>query len=74
MASVCHGLPLIASLIDVSAPSSAVSPFDPKSVEMFRVIAEKATEKGGRKTHFYPLSMLTYADEHRLDLMNTNWL
>ena len=30
---------------------------------MFRVIAEKATERGGRKTHFYPLSMLTYSDE-----------
>jgi len=33
-----------------------VAPFDPKSVEMFRLMADKA----GRTTHFYPLSMLTY--------------
>ena len=30
--------------------------FDSKSVEMFRLMADKA----GRTTHFYPLSMLTY--------------
>lgn len=34
----------------------AVAPFDPKSIEMFRLMADKA----GRPTHFYPLSMLTY--------------
>jgi glycerol-3-phosphate O-acyltransferase len=34
-----------------------VAPFDAKSVEMFRLMADKA----GRPTHFYPLSMLTYA-------------
>jgi len=33
-----------------------VANFDPKSVEMFRLMANK----GGTKTHFYPLSMLTY--------------
>jgi len=33
-----------------------VANFDPKSVEMFRLMADK----GGKKTHFYPLSMLTY--------------
>jgi len=33
-----------------------VAPFDPKSVEMFRLMGAKS----GRKTHFYPLSMLTY--------------
>mmetsp|Transcript_140778 Transcript_140778/g.259223 ORF Transcript_140778/g.259223 Transcript_140778/m.259223 type:complete len:426 (+) Transcript_140778:56-1333(+) len=33
-----------------------VAPFDPKSVEMFRLMADKA----GRKTHFYPLSMVTH--------------
>lgn len=32
-----------------------VAPFDPKSVEMFRLMADKAK----KKTHFYPLSMLT---------------
>lgn len=34
----------------------SVAPFDSKSVEMFRLMANKA----GRTTHFYPLSMLTY--------------
>jgi len=34
----------------------SVAPFDAKSVEMFRLMADKA----GRTTHFYPLSMLTY--------------
>jgi len=34
-----------------------VAPFDPKSVEMFRLMAGKARE---RTTHFYPLSMLTW--------------
>jgi len=33
-----------------------VAPFDSKSIEMFRLMADKA----GRTTHFYPLSMLTY--------------
>jgi len=33
-----------------------VAPFDPKSVEMFRLMGGKS----GRPTHFYPLSMLTY--------------
>mmetsp|Transcript_37479 Transcript_37479/g.84980 ORF Transcript_37479/g.84980 Transcript_37479/m.84980 type:complete len:230 (-) Transcript_37479:624-1313(-) len=33
-----------------------VADFDPKSVEMFRLMADKAQ----RRTHFYPLSMLTY--------------
>jgi len=33
-----------------------VAPFDAKSVEMFRLLADKA----GKTTHFYPLSMLTY--------------
>ena len=33
-----------------------VAPFDAKSVEMFRLMADKA----GRTTHFYPLSMLTH--------------
>ena len=33
-----------------------VAPFDSKSVEMFRLMADKA----GRTTHFYPLSMLTH--------------
>ena len=33
-----------------------VAPFDPKSVEMFRLIGDKAK----RPTHFYPLSMFTY--------------
>lgn len=33
-----------------------VSGFDPKSIEMFRLMADKAK----RTTHFYPLSMLTY--------------
>ena len=32
-----------------------VAPFDAKSVEMFRLMSEKA----GRKSHFYPLSMVT---------------
>lgn len=32
-----------------------VADFDPKSVEMFRLMADKA----GRKTHFFPLSMHT---------------
>merc|ERR1711871_1588217 len=33
-----------------------VAPFDPKSIEMFRLMADKS----GNPTHFYPLSMLTY--------------
>jgi len=33
-----------------------VAPFDAKSIEMFRLMADKA----GRTTHFYPLSMFTY--------------
>jgi glycerol-3-phosphate O-acyltransferase len=33
-----------------------VAEFDSKSIEMFRLMADKA----GRTTHFYPLSMLTY--------------
>ena len=33
-----------------------VAPFDAKSIEMFRLMADKA----GRAAHFYPLSMLTY--------------
>ena len=33
-----------------------VSPFDAKSIEMFRLMADKAK----RPTHFYPLSMFTY--------------
>jgi hypothetical protein len=40
---------------DVSGDYS-VAPFDAKSIEMFRLMADKA----GRTTHFYPLSMLTY--------------
>lgn len=34
-----------------------VAPFDPQSVEMFRLIAKKS----GTKTHFYPLALWTYA-------------
>jgi glycerol-3-phosphate O-acyltransferase len=33
-----------------------VAPFDPQSIEMFRLIAEKS----GRPAHFYPLSLSTY--------------
>lgn len=33
-----------------------VAPFDAKSVEMFRLLSDKA----GRTAHFYPLSMLTF--------------
>ena len=33
-----------------------VAPFDSKSIEMFRLMADKS----GNPTHFYPLSMLTY--------------
>jgi len=33
-----------------------VANFDPKSIEMFRLMADKAD----RTTHFYPLSMFTY--------------
>ena len=33
-----------------------VAPFDSKSIEMFRLMADKAN----RPTHFYPLSMFTY--------------
>lgn len=33
-----------------------VAPFDPQSVEMFRVMAERAT----RPTHFYPMALATY--------------
>jgi len=36
--------------------SFKVAPFDSKSVEMFRLMGDKAK----RPTHFYPLSMLTY--------------
>jgi len=34
-----------------------VAPFDAKSIEMFRLMSDKA----GRPAHFYPLSMFTYA-------------
>jgi len=34
------------------------APFDAKSVEMFRLMSDKAK----RNTHFYPLSMLTFAN------------
>jgi glycerol-3-phosphate O-acyltransferase len=33
-----------------------LSPFDPKSIEMFRLLARKSKSK----THFFPLSLLTY--------------
>merc|ERR1712113_1174546 len=33
-----------------------VAPFDSKSIEMFRLMSDKAQ----RTTHFYPLSMFTY--------------
>merc|ERR1712039_451199 len=33
-----------------------VAPFDSKSIEMFRLMSDKAK----RPTHFYPLSMFTY--------------
>lgn len=33
-----------------------VAPFDPQSIEMFRLIAQQA----GRPTHFYPLTLYTY--------------
>ncbi len=35
----------------------AVAPFDPKSVEMFRLMASKAK---ATPTHFYPVAMLTH--------------
>ena len=41
---------------DADTGSYKVAPFDSKSVEMFRLMADKA----GKTTHFYPLSMLTY--------------
>ena len=41
---------------DPSGDGYSVAKFDPKSVEMFRLMAGKAD----KKTHFYPLSMLTY--------------
>lgn len=34
-----------------------VAPFDPQSIEMFRLIASQS----GRPTHYYPLSLATYA-------------
>jgi len=34
-----------------------VADFDPKSIEMFRLMSDKAN----RRAHFYPLSMLTYS-------------
>ena len=37
-------------------PPLQVAPFDSKSIEMFRLMADKS----GNPTHFYPLSMLTY--------------
>jgi len=41
---------------DEASGEYVVADFDPKSVEMFRLMADKAD----RRTHFYPLSMLTY--------------
>jgi glycerol-3-phosphate O-acyltransferase len=38
-----------------------VAPFDPQSVEMFRLMAERPLEGGGaRPTHFYPMALKTY--------------
>ena len=34
-----------------------VAPFDPQSIEMFRLIAKRS----GSKTHFYPLALWTYS-------------
>lgn len=34
-----------------------VAPFDPQSIEMFRLMAKRS----GRSTHFYPLALSTYA-------------
>lgn len=34
-----------------------VAPFDPQSIEMFRLMAKRS----GRPTHFYPLALATYA-------------
>uniref|UniRef100_A0A7S4DHE5 Phospholipid/glycerol acyltransferase domain-containing protein n=1 Tax=Lotharella globosa TaxID=91324 RepID=A0A7S4DHE5_9EUKA len=37
-----------------------VAPFDDRSVQMFRLMAQKAKMASGKKTHFFPMAMLTH--------------
>eukprot|EP00465_Bigelowiella_longifila_P005857 CAMPEP_0185268068 /NCGR_PEP_ID=MMETSP1359-20130426/36110_1 /TAXON_ID=552665 /ORGANISM="Bigelowiella longifila, Strain CCMP242" /LENGTH=342 /DNA_ID=CAMNT_0027858697 /DNA_START=83 /DNA_END=1111 /DNA_ORIENTATION=- len=37
-----------------------VAPFDERSIQMFKLMAQKAEVSSGRKTHFFPMSMLTH--------------
>jgi len=36
-----------------------VAPFDERSVQMFKLMAQKAESASGKKTHFFPMAMLT---------------
>lgn len=46
---------------DPSTGKYVVSPYDPKSVEVFRLMASKARgrDKDGPATHFFPFAMWT---------------
>mmetsp|Transcript_18619 Transcript_18619/g.33314 ORF Transcript_18619/g.33314 Transcript_18619/m.33314 type:complete len:443 (-) Transcript_18619:123-1451(-) len=37
-----------------------VAPFDERSVQMFKLMATKAKSMSGKKTHFFPMAMLTH--------------
>uniref|UniRef100_A0A7R9UZB7 Phospholipid/glycerol acyltransferase domain-containing protein n=2 Tax=Diacronema lutheri TaxID=2081491 RepID=A0A7R9UZB7_DIALT len=36
------------------------APFDPKNIDMFRLLGAQAAKASGRVTHYYPLAMYTY--------------
>lgn len=43
-----------------SAGRVVPAPFDPKNIDMFRLLGMQAKKAAGRATHFYPLAMYTY--------------
>jgi len=44
---------------DPASREFVVAPFDERSVQMFRLMAQKAESASSRKTHFFPMAMLT---------------
>eukprot|EP00470_Lotharella_oceanica_P016900 CAMPEP_0170196556 /NCGR_PEP_ID=MMETSP0040_2-20121228/64216_1 /TAXON_ID=641309 /ORGANISM="Lotharella oceanica, Strain CCMP622" /LENGTH=400 /DNA_ID=CAMNT_0010445995 /DNA_START=139 /DNA_END=1341 /DNA_ORIENTATION=+ len=45
---------------DPNTKEFVVAPFDERSVQMFRLMAQKANMASGKKTHFFPMAMLTH--------------
>jgi len=45
---------------DPESREFVVAPFDERSVQMFKLMANKANRNSGKDTHFFPMAMLTH--------------